>query len=59
MTTRLVYKTEVRPNIFVICTLRNNYYQVQLQREDGIKYESTTEPQRAVEIIKQYIQEAV
>jgi hypothetical protein len=58
MTTRLVYKGEIKPNIFVVCTLRNNEYQVQLQHAGGIKYQSTTEPSRAVEIMKQYIEEA-
>ena len=58
MSTKLIYKREVKPDIFVVCTLRNNYYQVQLQHVTGIKYESTDEPSRAVEIIKQYIEEA-
>jgi len=58
ITTQLVYKREVKPNIFVICTYQNNWYQVQLQHAGGIKYESTDEPSRAVEIIKQYIEEA-
>jgi len=58
MTTQLVYKGEVKPNVFVVCTLRNKWYQVQLQHAGGVKYESTTEPSRAVEIIKQYIEEA-
>ena len=58
MKTELIYKKEVRPNIFVVCTLRNNWYQVQLQHETGIKYESTDDPQRAIDIIRQYISEA-
>jgi hypothetical protein len=58
MTTQLVYKGEIKPNVFVICTLRNKYYQVQLHRAGSVKYESTSEPSRAVEIIKQYIEEA-
>jgi len=58
MNTQLIYKKEVRPSVFVVCTLRNNWYQVQLQHESGIKYESTTEPQQAIKIIQQYIEEA-
>jgi hypothetical protein len=56
--TQLVYKHEIKPDVFVVCTLRNNHYQVQLHRAGGVKYESTTEPSRAIEIIKQYIEEA-
>ena len=58
MTTQLVYRGEIKPNVFVVCTLRNKWYQVQLQRAGSVKYESTTEPSRAVEIMKQYIEEA-
>jgi hypothetical protein len=58
MTTQLVYKGEIKPNVFVVCTLRNKWYQVQLHHAGGIKYQSTTEPSRAVEIMKQYIEEA-
>jgi hypothetical protein len=58
MRAKLLYKREVKPNIFVICTLQNNWYQIQLQHESGIKYESTDEPQRAIDIIRQYISEA-
>jgi hypothetical protein len=58
MGTRLLFKREVKPNIFVVCTHRNNEYQIQLQHESGIKYESTTEPQQAIKIIQQYIEEA-
>jgi len=58
MTTQLVYKREIKPDVFVICTLRNKHYQVQLHRAGSVKYESTTEPSRAVEIIKQYIEES-
>ena len=58
MTTQLVYRGEIKPNVFVVCTLRNKYYQVQLHRAGSVKYESTTEPSRAVEIMKQYIEEA-
>lgn len=58
MSAKLLYKREVKPNIFVICTFQNNWYQVQLQHESGIKYESTAEPQQAIKIIQQYIEEA-
>lgn len=58
MTTQLVYRGEIKPDVFVVCTLRNKWYQVQLQRAGSVKYESTTEPSRAVEIMKQYIEEA-
>jgi hypothetical protein len=58
MTTQLIYKHEIKPDVFVICTLRNKHYQVQLHRAGSVKYESTTEPSRAVEIIKQYIEES-
>jgi len=58
MSAKLLYKREVKPNIFVICTLQNNWYQVRLQHESGIKYESTMEPQQAIKIIQQYIEEA-
>ena len=58
MRAKLLYKREVKPNIFVICTLQNNWYQIQLQHESGIKYESTTEPQQVIKIIQQYIEEA-
>ena len=58
MTTQLVYRGEIKPDVFVVCTLRNKHYQVQLHRAGSVKYESTTEPSRAVEIMKQYIMEA-
>ena len=58
MTTQLIYKREIKPDVFVVCTLRNKHYQVQLHRAGSVKYESTTEPSRAIEIIKQYIEEA-
>jgi hypothetical protein len=58
MTTQLIYKREIKPDVFVVCTLRNKHYQVQLHRGGDVKYESTTEPNRAIEIIKQYIEEA-
>ena len=58
MSAKLLYKREVKPNVFVVCTFQNNWYQVQLQHESGIKYESTSEPQQAIKIIQQYIEEA-
>ena len=58
MGVKLLYKREIKPNVFVVCTHRNNEYQVQLQHESGIKYESTSEPQQAIKIIQQYIEEA-
>ena len=58
MKAHLLFKREVRPNIFVICTFQNNWYQIQLQHESGIKYESTKEHQQAIKIIQQYIEEA-
>ena len=62
MTSRLIYKTEVHPNIFVVCTsrptLNGDEYQVQLQHENGIKYQCAYEPQAAIDIIKQFISEA-
>jgi hypothetical protein len=58
MSAKLLYKREVKPNIFVVCTFQNNWYQVQLQHGSGIKYESTSEPQQAIKIIQQYIEEA-
>jgi len=58
MSAKLLYKREVKPNIFVVCTFQNNWYQIQLQHEGGIKYESTSEPQQAIKIIQQYIEEA-
>jgi hypothetical protein len=54
MTSRLIYKSEVRPGIFVVCTLRHNEYQVQLQHEHGIRYQQTDEPQRAIDIIREF-----
>jgi hypothetical protein len=58
MSVKLLYKREVKPNIFVVCTHRNNEYQIQFQHESGIKYQQTNEHKRAIEIIKQYIEEA-
>ena len=61
MSTKLIFKREVKPNVFVICTHRHpaNEFQIQLQHADGIKYQSTNEPSRAVELIKQYLAEAL
>ena len=56
--TRLIYKSEVQPNIFVVCTLRGDEYQVQLQHEHGIKYQCAYEPQQAIDIIRQFTKEA-
>jgi hypothetical protein len=58
MVTKLLFKREVKPNIFVVCTHRNNEYQIQLQHESGIKYEQTKDDQQAIKIIQQYIEEA-
>jgi len=58
MSARLLYKREIKPNVFVVCTHRNNEYQIQLQHKSGIKYQQTNEHKRAIEIIKQYIEEA-
>lgn len=58
MKARLLFKREVKPNIFVVCTHRNNEYQIQLQHEGGIKYQQTNEHQQAIKIIQQYIEEA-
>lgn len=62
MTSRLIYKTEVHPGIFVVCTsrptLNGDEYQVQLQHEHGIKYQCAYTPQDAVDIIRQFVSEA-
>lgn len=61
MSAQLLFKREVKPNVFVVCTYRKpaNEFQIQLQHAGGIKYQSTTEAGRAIEIIKQYLAEAL
>jgi hypothetical protein len=60
MPVKLLLKYEVKPFIFVIATHNqtNNEFQIRLQSENSIKYQSTFDFKRAVEIVNQYIEEA-
>lgn len=61
MSIKLLLKYEVKPFTFVIATHNqtNNEFQIRLQSETSTKYESTFDPKRSVEIVNQYIKEAL
>ena len=61
MSIKLLLKYEVKPSTFVIATHNqtNNEFQIRLQSETSTKYESTFDPKRSVEIVNQYIKEAL
>jgi hypothetical protein len=60
MPVKLLLKYEVKPFIFVIATHNqtNNEFQIRLQSETSIKYQSAFDSKRAIEIVNQYIEEA-
>ncbi len=60
MPVKLLLKCEVKPFTFVIATHNpvNNEFQIRLQSETGIKYQSTFDHKHSVEIVNQYIEEA-
>jgi hypothetical protein len=60
MPVKLLLKHEVKPFTFVIATHNQttNEFQIRLQSETSVKYQSTFDFKRSVEIVNQYIEEA-
>jgi hypothetical protein len=60
MPVKLLLKYEVKPFTFVIAThnQNTNEFQIRLQSETSVKYQSTFDHKRSVEIVNQYIEEA-